>query len=128
MQIIKFIILMLIFLLSTYIGRLVSKRYSNREAELKEFKKILDATKTKMKFTYEPLTEIFEDISKNTINSISNILKNFNKKIKFMQVSEAWNEAIEEGQLDINDEDKEIIKGLGKMLRKNRYRRTSFAN
>ena len=117
MQVIKFIILILIFFVSAYIGMLVSKKYSNREVELKEFKKILNAIKTKMKFTYEPLGEIFIEVSKNTITPISNILKSLNKKIKIMQVSEAWNEAIEESNLDINEEDKNIIKGLGKMLR-----------
>lgn len=117
MQFVKCVILILIFGTSAYIGVLISKRYSNREIELKEFKKILNAIKTKIKFTYEPLTEIFEDISKNTLDSISNILKNTNKRMKHMSVSKAWDESIEESNLDINAEDKNIIKGLGKMLR-----------
>lgn len=125
MQIMKYIILILIFAISTYIGILMSKRYSYREMELKEFKKILNAIKTKIKFTYEPLAEIFEDISKNTISSISNILKNTSQKMKTMRAEIAWNESIEEGNLNINEEDKNIIKGFSKMLRQNRCGRTS---
>lgn len=117
MQIMKYIILILIFAISTYIGILMSKRYSYREMELKEFKKILNAIKTKIKFTYEPLAEIFEDISKNTTSSISNILKNTSQKMKTMRAEIAWNESIEEGNLNINEEDKNIIKGFSKMLR-----------
>lgn len=125
MQMVKFFILILIFLGSTYIGILISKRYLNREIELKELKKILNAIKTKIKFTYEPLQEIFDDISKNATDNISEILKKTTKKMKIMSVKDAWNESIEESNLAINEEDKNIIKGLGKLLRKNRCRRTS---
>lgn len=117
MQIIKYIILILIFVVSTYIGILMSKRYSSREMELKEFKKILTAIKTKIKFTYEPLADIFDDVSKNTISSISNVLKNTTEKMKTMTVENAWNEAVEESNLNINEEDKNMIKGFSKMLR-----------
>ncbi len=125
MLIIKFIILVSIFLSSSYIGILISKRYSNREFELKELKKVLNIIETKIRFTYEPLTDIFEEISKNTISSISEILKSINNKIQSMPVNQAWIEGIQEGKLSINNEDKNIIKGLGKLLRKNRCRRTS---
>lgn len=117
MQIMKYIILILIFGISTYIGILMSKRYSSREIELKEFKKLLTAIKTKIKFTYEPLADIFDDVSKSTISSISNILKNTTEKMKTKAVENAWNEAIEEGNLNMNEEDKNIIKGFSKMLR-----------
>ncbi len=120
MQIIKFSILTLIFLSSSYIGILISKRYSNREIELKEFKKILNTIKTKIKFTYQPLTEIFEYTSKNTISAISKIFKNININIntKNMSLANAWIESIDNSNLNINEEDKNIIKALGKVLGK----------
>ena len=64
MQGIKYILLIAIFGLSTGIGILISKSYENRVIELKEFKNILNIMKTKIKFTYEPLAEIFKQISK----------------------------------------------------------------
>ena len=64
MQVVKYILLIFIFGLSTGIGMLISKSYENRVMELKEFKNILNIMKTKIKFTYEPLAEIFRQISK----------------------------------------------------------------
>ena len=64
MQIIKYILLISIFSLSTAIGMTISKMYENRVNELKEFRNILNILKTKIKFTYEPLAEIFKQISK----------------------------------------------------------------
>ena len=38
---------------------------------------------------------------------------------------EAWEEAVENVETSLTDEDKGIIKNLGRMLGKNRFRRTS---
>ena len=61
---IKYILLVAIFGLSTAIGLVISKTYENRVVEFKEFKNILNIMKTKIKFTYEPLAEIFKYISR----------------------------------------------------------------
>ena len=63
MEIIKYILLIIIFFASTGIGLTISKMYENRVIELKEFKNMLNILKTKIKFTYEPLGEIFEQIA-----------------------------------------------------------------
>ena len=55
MQVFKFILLMLIFGGSSYIGLLISKKYSKRTEELKQIKTALNMLETKIKFTYEPL-------------------------------------------------------------------------
>ena len=73
MQVIKYILLIFIFGLSTGIGMLISKSYENRVMELKEFKNILNIMKTKIKFTYEPLAEIFKQISKDNETEIEKI-------------------------------------------------------
>lgn len=125
MQYIKFLILILIFSISAYVGILISRKYSYREIELKEWKKILNALKTKIKFTYQPLGEIFKDLSKNTTINISKILKDTNRLSESVSISEAWTTSIDKNNLNINEEDKNIIKGLGRLLRKNRCRRTS---
>ena len=77
MYIFKYILLILIFLLSTAIGMVISKMYENRVTELKEFKNNLNIMKTKIKFTYEPLEEIFKQISKdNSTRNRKDIWKN----------------------------------------------------
>ena len=45
---IKYILLFIIFLLSTAIGMSIAKTYENRVKELKEFKNILNMIKTKI--------------------------------------------------------------------------------
>ena len=70
---IKYILLICIFGLSTAIGIAISKNYENRVVELKEFKNILNIMKTKIKFTYEPLAEIFKQISNNNETDVERI-------------------------------------------------------
>ncbi len=60
----KYIILFFIFVGSTSIGFTISKGLKNRVEDLKEFKTSLNIMKNKIRFTYKPLDEIFEDISK----------------------------------------------------------------
>ena len=82
MLILKIFLLLIIFILSTIIGIAIAKMYENRVKELQEFKGTLNAMKTKIKFTYEPLEEIFIDISKNDKNNISKIIKQMSEQIK----------------------------------------------
>ena len=67
---IKYLILAGIFGLSTVIGFLISKSYQNRVEELKEFKNVLNIMKTKIRFTYEPLLEIFKHIAKDNESEV----------------------------------------------------------
>ena len=55
MIIFKIILLISIVVASTFLGILFSKKYSNREKELKEMKNALNIFKAKIKFTYEPI-------------------------------------------------------------------------
>ncbi len=73
----KIIIYSFIFLLSSLIGFLKSKKYVSRVDELKEFKNSLNQFKTKIKYTYEPIPDIFLEISNNLNNSNLNISKVF---------------------------------------------------
>lgn len=118
MILIKYIILFIIFGISTSIGMLLSRKSVNRVIELKELKKSLNMIENKMKFTYEPLGEIFQDVSKNTEGNISDIYKNASEILKRENTKEAWNQAIKlnEDKLNIDNEDKNIILNLGKML------------
>ena len=64
MIVIKGILLALIIVTSSLIGNIKSKTFQKRYLELKKFKSGLGIFKSKLEFTYEPVNEIFTDISK----------------------------------------------------------------
>lgn len=113
---VKTILLFAIFSLSTGIGILISKMYENRVKELKQFKNILNIIKTKIKFTYEPLAEIFNQISQEKSSKIEEIFENMTYKLAFENIKYSWMDAIQEADISITQEDKDILKELGKVL------------
>ena len=113
---VKTILLFAIFSLSTGIGILISKMYENRVKELRQFKNILNIIKTKIKFTYEPLAEIFNQISQEKSSEIEEIFENMTYKLAFENIKYSWMDAIQEADISITQEDKDILKELGKVL------------
>ena len=113
---IKYIVLVIIFGLSTAIGFMISKSYENRVIELKEFKTMLNAIKTKIKFTYEPLAEIFKQIANKNETNVERIFGQMANQITYNQTREVWENCIETADISINQEDKDILKKLGKLL------------
>jgi len=116
MIIIKYIIILFIFLVSILVGNLISKRYILRTEELKELKGILNIIKSKIQFTYEPLPEIFYEISNISNNNISKIFLVAAQKMKEKNAMDAWNESIEETKTNLSNEDVKNIKSFGKTL------------
>ena len=94
MSILKYIDLILIVVVSSYIGISKSKKFSKRVLELKNLKNSLNIFKTKIEFTYEPIREIFLEISKIVYDDKENIFKIFcdNKNVENITVS--WNESV----------------------------------
>ncbi len=76
MQIIKYIMLLFIFIGSSLIGRYIAKRYAYRLEELEEIKNILNVFKSKIRFTYEPIPEIFKEVADKAKDNIGNIFRN----------------------------------------------------
>ena len=113
---IKYILLVAIFGLSTAIGLVISKTYENRVVELKEFKNILNIMKTKIKFTYEPLAEIFKQIANNNDTNVEKIFGQMANQITYYQTREVWEDCIQDADISINQEDKDVLKRLGKLL------------
>lgn len=113
---VKTILLFAIFSLSTGIGILISKMYENRVKELRQFKNILNIIKTKIKFTYEPIPEIFEEISNSVNKNIGNIFKNAKNKMNKTTANIAWEEAIDETVTNLKQEDRNTLKTLSKLL------------
>ena len=116
MQIIKIIILFVVFLISNYIGNMIAGKYRYRLEELKEMQSALNIFKTKIKFTYEPIPEIFDEISKNSKKNIANIFEKAKTKMKTKTASQSWAEAVEQSENNLNEEDKKTINMLSKML------------
>lgn len=115
---IKCIIFILIFSSSTYIGILISKQYSNRVNELNEFKIALNILKTKIRYTNEPLYNIFKGISGSLNGNVANLFKNICENMKNNLVGNAWENTIETEPLSIKKEDRQAIKTMGKLLGK----------
>ena len=116
MQLIKYFILFLILVSSTLIGKFLSKKYVYRLDELEDIKNALNILKTKIKFTYEPIPEIFEEISENVNKNVGNIFTLAKEKMKDETASEAWELAVEKIECNLKKEDKKIIKTLSKLL------------
>ena len=112
----KYILLLIIFGLSTSIGMAIAKAYGNRVDELKEFKNILNIMKTKIKFTYEPLGEIFRQIAKDNDTEIEKIFGQMANQITYYQAKDVWENCIQDADISIKQEDKDILKKLGKLL------------
>ncbi len=121
MIVLKYIILFSIFMSSSYLGFLMSRRYKNRVLELREFKEAINILENRIKFTYKPLGEIFDDIINlyNRKSVIMRIFKITNENMNSNGVSKSWENAIDGSKniLSLNSEDISVIKGLGKLLR-----------
>jgi len=113
---IKFINLISIFIICSYIGYIKAKSFENRVIELNKFQNALVMFKSKIEFTYEPINSIFSDISKVIYLNEENIfLKTINCE---QEIYLSWIKSINETKNNLIKEDKDIIKMFGKMLGK----------
>ncbi len=115
---IKYVFLITIFALSSLTGILLSKKFKNRVNELREIKEYLNIIENKIRFTYKPIKDIFYELSKND-NIISEIFKNAYFNLKNNDVKTSLEKALNDSKsiLSLNEEDINIVKGLGKFLR-----------
>ncbi|MDR0978745.1 MAG: stage III sporulation protein AB [Lachnospiraceae bacterium] len=118
MIIIKTFIYISIFSTATLIGILLSNKYINRVKELKELKVALNIFKTKIRFTSEPLSEIFLEIFNLLKTDVKYIFKNARDNMTIFPAGTAWENALDECTASINNDDKNALKQLGKLLGK----------
>lgn len=116
MQMIKYFMLFVILVTCSLIGKYVSKKYIIRVNELEEMKNALNMFQSKIKFTYEPIPEIFEEISKNTSSTIGQVFQTAKEKMLTNTANIAWDQAIEESQNCLTKDDKHVLKTLSKLL------------
>lgn len=116
---IKTLALIAVFSSSTMLGNIISNKYKNRTINLNEMKKALNYFETKIEYTYEPLKEIFIDIS-NLVNvEIGSIFKIAGIKLDEMNAKEAWEHSVDISNISLKDKDIEIIRELRKNARTN---------
>lgn len=118
MEIIKIVISALIIYICAYLGMYKAKSYEIREKELKKLKNAFNFFRSKIEFTYEPIKDIFMQISKVLYENKNNI---FLKCVSYLEehtIENAWIMAIEDGIKNLEKEDKEILKMFGKLLGK----------
>ena len=118
MNFIKYILIFFVFIISTMIGNLYSKKYSNRLNELEKIKNILNVFKAKIKFTCVPIQDIFSQLYSDNQDNIGEIFKQVNIYMNNNSAQESWGKALEEAKdkTNLSNEDIAALKTLGKML------------
>lgn len=122
MSLIKIVILALIMILTTKIGIEKASTYTVRLEELNKFKESLCFLKTKIEFTYEPLNEIFKEISSLVYENKENIYKELTSKSIYDESDNSlflsWQNATKTILNSVKNEDLIIIRNFGKLLGK----------
>ena len=116
MLVIKYFMLFLVLVACTLIGRSLSKKYVYRLNELEEMKNALNVFEAKIKFTYEPIPQIFQEISEKINKNIASIFISAKNKMVNQNASVAWEESLEECNNNLTKEDKYVLKSLSKLL------------
>ena len=116
MQVLKYLMLFFILVACSLIGRYLAKKYILRVKELEEIRNALNMFQSKIKFTYETIPQIFEEIAKNTSKNVGQVFQLAREKMKDNTANIAWEQAVEESQNNLNKEDKYVLKTLSKLL------------
>lgn len=118
MIIIKYIVILCVFIISLCIGNLISKRYTLRLSELRDIKNALNIIENKIKFTHEPLADIFMETSRMVSKNISEIFIQASNNMRDENAEKAWNKSIQNSRNNLSLEDIESLMSFGKMLGK----------
>lgn len=113
----KILILFSIFGVCSGLGSLKAKTYDARVQELKKMKNALEVLKSKIEFTYEPIKEIFSEISKIVYSNEENVFAKTLESMWQNDLNQSWNTAVD-GNINLNKEDKSTVKMFGKLLGK----------
>lgn len=119
MLVFKWFMLFLLFGGIAYLGRNMSNQYQTRVNNLKEMRGSLNMLQTKIKYTYMPLPDIFEEIASSCSLAVASIFSKAKEKMKKVTAGQAWEEAVDEAKnTGFQQEDNNTIKSLGKLLGK----------
>lgn len=115
---IKYLILIILLLSSSYVGIAYSKKFQNRVIELKEMKSLLNIFLTKIKLTYEPIPKIFEELGNLGKSNINSLFKIASKYMENISAGESWKKALQTQNTNLNKEDLGVIENLSNLLGK----------
>ena len=107
-----------VFITTFFIGYLLSKKYTTRTVELKQIQIALDILENKIRYTYEPIKEIFLEITKLIDGNISILFENIAKNLENQNIEESTETALKEIKINITKEDIEVLHNLSKLLGK----------
>ena len=119
--IIKFIILLIIVGLSSLIGILVASKYNMRVKELEDLIGALDLLETRVKYTYDTISDSFEfvsDVMNTKASRIFMITAGNLKESKNISAGDIFRKVVDEESifLSLTKEDIDVLKGLGTSL------------
>ena len=117
MIIVKYICLIFIFLTSSQIGLIKSQNFKKRVEELNKIESSFNLFKTKIEYTNDVIEDIFSQISLIIYSNRTNIFFNTINKKENKKLFESWSSSLEEN-LNLNEDDKELLKIFGKNLGK----------
>lgn len=107
-----------IIFISSYIGIDKAKKFSTRVLKLRNLKNSFNIFKTKLEFTYEPIKEIFTEISEIVYKNKNNMFKSYVDNMKNGKFEDAWALAVAENSFSLSKEDIKIISNFGNLLGK----------
>ncbi len=118
---IKFVLVMIVLIGSSFLGYLLANRYKSRVNELSDFLVALDIFETKIKYTYDSLTTTFLYIADNMKTKIYRIFYITAEEIKNNKndsAGESFKKTIDGEKIFLNltKEDIEVVKSLGVSL------------
>ena len=124
MIILKLICLFLIFFISMKIGFIMANRYKLRLNNLENIKTSLNLFKTKIEYTNDTVTQVFNQISKIIYEDKENIFKNTITNLEKDKLYENWQKCLLNEKI-LKEDDKQILKIFGKNLGKLDKKRTN---
>ena len=116
MLIVKVIMLVLVFGTISAIGVKLANGYVVRANNLKQIKKGLKLLEAKITYTYEELPDLFIEISKKIKGNVGKLFYDVGKRMELEFAGEAWEKCVDESKLNLNNEDRDLLKSLGKLL------------
>lgn len=114
---IKVISLVAIAIVSTFVGILISKKYSNRVSEIQDVITGLELLEGRLNYTYDTIPDAFKFIAKHMKTNVKRIFEISSQKLfceKNFTASEVFEATVDEEKnfLSLNSDDTEVIKGL----------------
>lgn len=118
---VKFVLILMVFILATFIGYALARRYKTRVAEINDMIFALYIFETKIKYTYDSLTTSFlyiADRMKTKVYRLFYITAEQLKENKNISAGDCFKQVVDDEKifLALNKDDIEIIKGLGVCL------------